>query len=148
MVPSSGAEPGSLRPERASREVGVRLPWRSLPPRACGLGAQAGRVRQQLPDCQPAHVPGLDVVPDRVRQAEAASVPQAEHGDGDERLGDRPGPVLSDRVGRLAIDEAASAGPDQLAVPHEAGHDRGQPLACLLMGQPHVKQAPGALVNH
>ena len=66
-----------------------------------------------------------------VVEVELAGVAELHHGDGGERLRDRADPVL--RLGRrldarLEVGEPDRARPDDLAVAHDRGGDRRQPL--------------------
>ena len=116
MELAAGPVPPGVRPER---RLGQRLERRSryaLPPRPGGFGSQARGLRQHLANRQARHVRRVEVLAHRVGQVELALIAQSHHRRGDERLGDRAGPVLDVRVRDRAVrsvNPAAPARPDQ-----------------------------------
>lgn len=58
---------------------------------------------------------------DRLLECQQPRITQARHGNGDERLGNRPDPVLGVRGRHLAVDPPGSSGPDGPASPNDGG---------------------------
>ena len=74
-------------------------------------------------------------------------VPQAEHGHGDEGLGDRADPVLRARVGCPPTDRTGGTGPGEFAVPDDAGDDGRQAGVGLFAGQAQVEAGTAGVVE-
>src|SRR5215475_13979540 len=151
MVPSAWPEPGRVVAERGHRELGQRGSRGSLPPGSGRLGAQPGRVGEELADTHRAdrtRSVRVQVLPDRVGQAQPAGVAQHEHGRCDKDLGDRSCPVLGVGIGSLAVHPTAATRPGDLAIAGKTGSDRREPLTCLITGKSDIEQALGPAFDH
>jgi len=108
-------------------------------------------IRSSVEQSQPMPAPTTAAIDagDEVLGAQSSpGVAEHHHGDRDESLGDRAGPVLGVGVGPLPADLAASGRPDQLAVAGQPGRHRRQSLLGLILGQPHIQQSPRSLFDH
>ncbi len=86
------------------RELRPQAAGRPLPPGGRRLGPQPRTVAEQLTDGRPAHTRTGKVLLQRIVEVDQPLVPQPQHQNGRERLGDRADPVLRTGIGSVPVD--------------------------------------------
>lgn len=80
-----------------------------------------------------------DVRTEAVGEFQSAGVAQAQHGDGDEGLGDRSHPELGVRGGDGAVDDSGAPRPEQVPAADDSGGHGGHPAIALGEGEQMVE---------
>ncbi|CAM5367747.1 hypothetical protein SBADM41S_11532 [Streptomyces badius] len=125
---------GDLRPQAAGRP---------LPPGGRRLGSQPRTVAEQLMDGHPAHAGAGKVLLQGVVQVDQPLVPQPQHQNGRERLGDRADPVLRIGVGSMPVDTRTRPAPHLLSLPPHRSHEGRRTPVPLGDGDAVQQSAPG-----